>query len=80
MVLLESVHQTAVFFYDVVRGSFRFGFPSPMFAVELFFVKNTHDVAHQVPIQPNDAIDKIFHSSFYLMVNSSAVGIAPSND
>lgn len=79
MVLLEGVHQTAVFFHNVVCGSSRFCFPRPMSAVKLFLVKNAHDVAHQMPIQPNDAIDKIFHSSFNLMVHSSAVGIAPSN-
>ena len=80
MVLLESVHQTAVFFYDIIRGSFRFCFPSPVSAVKLFLVKNAHNVTHQVPIQPNDATDKIFHISIRLMVYSSAVGIAPSND
>ena len=80
MVLLESVHQAPVFSHNVVRGSFRFCFPSPMSAVKLFLVKNTHDVTHQVPAQPSNAIEKIFHSSINLMVNSSAVGIAPSND
>lgn len=63
MILFESVHQASVFFHNVIRDSFRFCFPSPMSAVKLFLVKNAHDVTHQVPAQPNKAIDKILHSS-----------------